>query len=69
MSNRKYYTLVAFDKLNQKWFIEFGDYDKTVVIFELEDYKDRGYRAKDLKIITSGETQEEINLAVNELNK
>lgn len=65
----KYYTLVQYYTELDKWMIEFGDYDRMLVIFELEDYKDHGVKRKNLKIVTSGDTQAEIDAAVKQLNE
>lgn len=46
---------------------EFGDYSKAAVKEERSDYRDRGYRGKDLHILTvDGDTQAEIIEAVAE---
>lgn len=46
---------------------EFGDYDREVVRAELEDHRDHGHLARDLKILTvNGDTQAEIIEAISE---
>lgn len=71
-AKKQYHLLLTFDKhvdLN-KWCIDFGSYDKSDVTCERDDYKDRGYKAKDLKILTvDGDTQEEIDAAVAKFNQ
>jgi len=67
-NNRKYFTLVQYYETLDKWMIEFGDYDRTCVIFELEDYKDHGVKSKNLKIIQTSDKGKDINAAVDALN-
>lgn len=62
-----YYTLLSRNDDNQ-WVIEFGDYSKENVQSELNDYRDQGYKKKNLKIISTGTTQNAINEAVAKLN-
>lgn len=70
MANRKYFSLLSIDGTpGCKWAIEFGDYDLQTVEDERDDYRDRGWKAKELKIITTGDTQAAIDAAVAELNK
>ncbi|MDX0260533.1 hypothetical protein GOC60_04820 [Sinorhizobium meliloti] len=70
MANRKYHTLVAIDgSPGCLWGIEFGAYDLDTVKDEWAEMRDRGWKAKELKIITTGDTQAEIDAAVAELNK
>ena len=57
-----YYTLLI--KYENKWFIEFGDYDRQVVEEEAEEFN---HRLKQ-KIITTSDSQPEIDRVVNELN-
>ncbi len=45
------------------------DYDKSVVEDERDDYRDKGWKAKELQIITTGDTQAEIDAAVAKLNE
>lgn len=60
-----YYTLaVQFDK-GDSFSVQFGDYDKEVVVQEVEDsYAD----AHKVRIVRSGDTTAEINAAVAKLN-
>lgn len=64
---RKYYTLLV--KEDGKWMIEFGDYDRSLVLMEQVIECEHRRKKKDTKVITSGDTQEEINKAVDELNE
>jgi hypothetical protein len=64
---RTYFTLIARDDSpGCPWSIEFGDYVKSVVRDEAEEYRDQGLKTK---IIETGETQREINEAVAAINK
>lgn len=60
-----YYTLaVQFDK-GDTFSVQFGDYDREVVVQEVEDsYAD----AHKVRIVRSGDTTAEINAAVAKLN-
>lgn len=63
---RIYYTLVSREKkTDAKWCIEFGDYDRKVVVQEREDSKQPKTEYQILKTL---ETQKSVNDAVNELN-
>jgi hypothetical protein len=67
---RPYYTLVVIDgSPGCPWSPEFGDRDKAVVQQELEDWIDRGWKRRELKIITTGGTEAEIMAAVAKLNE
>lgn len=71
---RKYHTLlICYPHENipgaGNWQIHFGDYDKEVVKQELEDEHDSGTFKKNLKIITTGPKQADIDAAVAELNQ
>lgn len=73
-AQRKYYTLIsksneAYD--NSDWAIEFGSYEKSDVTYEMQEYKERNKINQEriqYKIITTGDTQPEINTAVQQLN-
>jgi hypothetical protein len=50
---RPYFWLIAFEGdhiSDNPWGIAFGDYDKATVDAEREDYRDRGYKARELKV-------------------
>lgn len=67
---RKYHTLLSIDgSPGCPWAIEFGDYDIDVVNAERADYRDHGWKAKELRVITTGDTQADIEAAVAALNK
>ncbi|RVP18165.1 hypothetical protein [Sinorhizobium meliloti] len=68
--SKPYHVLVSVDgSPGCKWAVEFGDYDETTVKQEFADMRDQGWKRRELKIITTGDTQAEINAAVAELNK
>jgi translation initiation factor IF-2 len=65
---RPYYSLISREDDN-RWYIQFGDYERNVVKDELNDYVDSmRYKKKDLKIIVSADDQDSINAAVSSLN-
>ncbi len=66
---RRYHTLAVWDCEGQAWGPQFGAYDRQDVDAELEDYRDHGHAKKDLKLITTSDTQAEINAAVAKLNE
>ena len=64
---RVYYTLLVRD--GERWGIHFGDYDRETVVYEQTDVVQSGeYRKRDTKIITTGNRQVDINIAVELLN-
>lgn len=68
--NKPYYTLVVYDVDHNKWYAEFGDYDKSVVEDEMEDLN-HGYQSilkKNMKIIKTSVDQNEINSAIDVAN-
>jgi hypothetical protein len=70
MAKRKYFTLLAIDGTpGCPWAVEFGSYDGTEVDAERDDYLDRGWKRKELMIVTTGDTQAEIDAVVAALNK
>jgi hypothetical protein len=68
---RTYYTLVAHEGdhiADNPWGIAFGDYDLETVKAERDEYRDKGWKAKELKIITTTDLQADIDAAVRSLN-
>lgn len=65
---KSYHSLLTRDGAGEPWAIAFGDYDHDVVKDERADYLDHDYKARDLKIITTGDQQADIEAAVRELN-
>src|SRR5690606_33393902 len=64
----QYYTLVLLDR--GTWRPEFGDYDKSVVEAERDDYhQGGGYPLRHLRIITTSDNQAAIYAAVAKLNR
>lgn len=65
--SRKYFTLATRNG-DKRWYPQFGDYDRGIVVQEKQDTYARDYRGKDMKIIVSGDTQPEIERALAHLN-
>jgi hypothetical protein len=65
---RKYHSLL--ERIDGRWSIQFGDFDREVVRQELEDVHEGVpfVKKKDLKIITTAENQAAIAAAVAKLN-
>ncbi len=58
MATKMYWTLEVRYGDAGKWCIEFGDWDRSVVKAEMNDYKDHGHKAKNLRIVgTLSETE------------
>lgn len=67
VNGRVYYTLAVRD--GDTWSPQFGDYSRSTVKDELDDWVDSGnFTRKRCKIVTSGDTQAEINAAIAKLN-
>lgn len=65
---KQYHTLLARE--HGRWAIQFGDFDRATVIAERDDYKDAGtYLLREMKVITTGPRQAEIDAAVAKLNE
>lgn len=64
---KRYYTLAVRD--DNVWSPEFGDYDRSTVQSELNDYRDHDYRKSNLKIVQSDDSQAAIEAAIAALNK
>ncbi len=63
-----YHTLVQRDDTSSRWAIEFGAYVRDDVKGEMECRRADGIKRGNLKIITTGESQVEIEAAVAVLN-
>jgi hypothetical protein len=61
-----YYTLAVRE--DGVWGAQFGDYDREVVAYEKSDYRDHGYSARDLKIIRTGDSWDEIDACIAAMN-
>lgn len=61
-----YYTLAVRE--DGVWGPDFGDYDRDTVVDEKLDYQDRGYSARDLKIIRTGDTQADVDARIAAMN-
>lgn len=64
---KRYFSLLERD--DGVWRIEFGAYDRDDVEAEREDRKDHGVKISNLKIISTGAKQVDIDAAVAKLNK
>lgn len=54
---------------NDRWSMQFGDYERGPVAFERDDMRDQGYRASNLKIVRlAGDTNSHIEYAVQTAN-
>ncbi len=65
---RKYHTLLSREGFGFPWRIEFGDFDRETVDSERQEYRDNGAKAANLKVITTGARQGDIDSAVSLLN-
>lgn len=65
--SRKYFTLACREN-DARWYPQFGDYARGTVVQEKQDTYATEYRGKDMKIIVSGDTKEEIDRALECLN-
>ena len=63
--SRRYFTLCIRE--DGQWAPQFGDYSKADVRTEM-DLERAHHRAKDMRIVESGDSQSEINAAVAHLN-
>ncbi len=63
---RKYYSLLTKAE-DGRWYVQFGDYKKSVVAEERDSMVSKIAR-KDTRIITTGSKQSYINAAVAALN-
>lgn len=66
-----YHTLAIQDgtPTNEPWGIAFGDYDLDTVKAERDDFRDHGWKARELRIITTRTArQSEIDAAIAKLN-
>ncbi len=70
---RKYYSLLSRSNLEDGWVIEFGDYDKEAVMFEMVELKranrDLGLPFVEMKIISTPANQKALIDAVEKLNQ
>lgn len=63
----KYYTLAIREE--GVWAPQHGDYSRSAVRDEMDEHSDRGVKSCDMRIVHSGETQEEIDAAILRLNQ
>ena len=65
---RIYYTVVVRDDNNSPWGVHYGSYDYGEATEEAFEATQCGYKNTDVKVITTGEDQAEIDKAVTLLN-
>ena len=63
---RRYYTLAVRE--GGRWAPQFGDYDRETVDSEREEYRHKSHKARDMRVITTGDTQAAINDGIAKLN-
>jgi len=63
---RPYYTLAVREY--GRWSPEFGYFDRQLVEFEQQDYRDHDHKARDLKIITTAAGGRAVMAAIDKLN-
>lgn len=62
----RYYTLAVFE--DDRWFADFGAYDRDDVADERQDRLDHGVQARHLKIVSTRDWQPAILAAIDKLN-
>jgi hypothetical protein len=67
MAKRNYYTLAIMED-DGKWYPQFGDYDLQCVKDERAEFKKNGVPFINMKIVTTGVRQSEVNAAIAKLN-
>jgi hypothetical protein len=65
---RRYWTLLVRDNESAPWRPEFGAYSLHDVLDERREYRDHGVAARNLKYISTADTQAAIDSALAELN-
>ncbi len=66
---RKYYTLCIRHETSGNFCPEFGDWSRSVVMDERDDLLDHDIKRKNIRVISTGGTQAEINAGVARLNR
>ena len=69
MKYRPYFTLLARDDVRSMWRIEFGSVHREDVVFERDDYMDKGSTRVNLLIIVTHDSQAAIQERVDMLNE
>lgn len=65
---KTYYSLLQYSQTYQRWEVEFGDYDLSVVEDEKLDAMDAGVSTGHLKIIATLDDQKHIEAELKKLN-
>lgn len=72
MASRPYFILAVLNGEpgeQRRWAIDYGSYDRRDVVFELEDYREHGWKRRDLRILKiPTDTQAAVDAAIAELN-
>lgn len=68
MTAKMYYTLITRDPDDRRWYPQFGDYSRKVVVEEEESYKPN-FRKKDRRIIKTEDAQASIDVAIKRINE
>ena len=67
---KPYYLLLSREPGDTVFFQQFGDFDRETVEFERDDFRDHGYLAKDLRIVTAKSAKPaDCDAAINLLNR
>lgn len=67
---RRYHTLIArVESLGCPWGPEFGDYNLQTVKDERAEYRKMGYKASELRIISTANSANAIRDGVREINR
>ena len=67
--SRHYYILVDREGPGSPWTVQFGDYERSVVMGEYRDHRDHDVRASDLRVVmVDGDTQADIDAEVRLIN-
>lgn len=69
-ASKKYYILVEWVPGDNKWSMEFGDYDRQTVVEEMKNYVDSGSKKKNLRVVAlSDDGQKSIDQYMRDLNQ
>ena len=70
MMGKRYYVLLVQETAGERFGVQFGDYENYVVKDEYQEYRDKGYKPAQLQVLgVEGDTQNEIDIAVNRFNQ
>ena len=70
VASKKYYILVEWVPGDNKWSMEFGDYDRKTVVEEMVNHKDSGSKTKNMRVVAlPDDGQKSIDNYMQNLNK